>query len=143
MYRVIGVLAIAAAIGCGGEGSQPSVATCELRDSSTHWCYEIPTSTLPAAQVTALQSACVALASGHITFTSNEGGCPASTVSGPRAGVCTTASVKATETTSAIPWWYEGLPAGLTVKISYYQPEVTSTMGESICTSSHRGTWTP
>lgn len=143
MYRPIMVLAVAAAIGCGGDGSPASVVTCELQDSSTHWCYEIATSTLPETQVTSLQSACLGLASGQMTFRMNEGACPVSTLSGPRAGICTTASAKATETSSSIPWWYEGLPEGLSVKVTYYKPQVTSAMGESICTTSHRGTWTP
>ena len=140
LMMVLAAIAVAG-IGCGGEGNKTSVVTCELRDSATHWCYEIPTSTLQAGQITALQQACVGLESGNISFTMNEGGCPASTISGSRSGVCTTTSRKATESSGAIPWWYEGLPAGLTVKISYYEPFVTSTMGRSICTDSHGGTW--
>ncbi len=140
MYRLIVAVGVAAAaaMGCSGDESVP-VVTCELSDSVTHWCYEIPTGALTAEQVAAIQTACRQNGAGATVVTGTGEPCGttgAMGLGGSRVGVCAASS------TGSFPYWYTSLPAGTSVKVSFYSPQVNSGMGALSC-ANWGGTWTP
>ncbi len=141
MYRLMVALAVAAAaatMGCSGDESVP-VVTCELSDTVTHWCYEIPTTALTAEQVAAIQAACRQKGAGATVVTGTGEPCGATGsmgLGGSRVGVCAASS------TDSFPYWYTTLPPGTSVKVSFYSPQVDFGMGALAC-AGWGGTWTP